>query len=1174
MAFFKNFFKTLTVGKILTLAAAVFMIIAAALHITNQYADPYHPIFDMGAFFALLFGGIGSIVLLFFFNGKYAGIPALAGSAIGLAFFATECWIYVSDAFYGVDATWTAPFFLSAVPMALALALSLVGFFVLKPVKNPAPKAIVGVTAVLFPILLAGGTITQDPSARVQINKAFNTSDTIRETIGDDTQTDTQYFKSRYNDIPELLSAGQKQCEEVAAEGFVLLKNNGALPLNSGAKASLFSVSTADPVYGGTGSGSVDTSSAPNLKAALEHNNNLSVNPTLWDYYATGDGAAYRRTKGSVGAGVTGPRSIGDAPWAEVDAANGSTFAAYGDAAIMVISRVGGEGSDSPRSTYSLNQLVDVDGTGGDSTSGEYLTLSPKEKGILHGLKAKKESGVFQKVIVVLNFANQVEADFIEKEEFGIDAAIWIGTPGSYGFNALSDILVGKVNPSGRLSATFWASHHQNPALSNFGPKLYEGSPDPYVDDKGSLNQDRVYTVYQEGIYVGYRYVESRYEDYVVSKEKVGDFSYKNAVSYPFGFGLSYTNFEYTNFSVDKDGRGDKTTYTVKVDVKNSGTVAGKDVVEVYLDKPYNQYCVENGVENSASELVGFAKTSLLQPGATEKVEIVISERQFASYDAKKAGTYVITGGDYYLSVGHDAHDAINNALAAKGNSPASSNNRMDATGLASHAHKVSLDFDSVSYATNVSTHAPIKNLFQDCDYNNYEHRVAGDEVKYVSRSDWNGTVKLNWNDHVVLHFNDKLQDDLDKYGREGEVKLPEDARVYPTMGKGGELQLISLRQDEEGNPIDYNDPIWDEYLDQMTWDEMANCIRSGMRSSGAIANYGKPQNVDQNGPNGCTERFSTNKNTKVGLFWTKYDENSPEAKMRPTCYPSAGVRASTWNQDLSFATGNMIADDALWVGYNGLYGPGSNIQRTPYLGRNYEYYSEDGYLSGVICAYETNAMENRGLYVFNKHFGLNEVEDMRRGVQTWANEQTIREIYLRAFELPVTMKGTTYVYEGQPIVFRGAAGVMIAMNRVGLYWTGLRKGFMTDYLRDEIGMTGIAVTDMWFGKGTPYLNFAAMLAAGTNLIDGSRYLEDIEAAKTGHADVAWGLREAVHRICYTTVHSNAMNGYSSNIRLRHVRVFWEDLILGLQIATGILLAGGLAWGVVVSIREHKKKVD
>lgn len=1169
--------QLLTPGKIIALVVGLLMIVASILMVIFPEVDSFHPMLSWGAFVCLLAGGIATIILTFFFDGKFAGLIAAPTSAVALAFFISKSFMYIADAMYGVDAQWEAVYFIVVVPLLLSLIGGCVSFFILNPVAKIGPKVLAICGVILFPLLLVGGNIA-DAYAK-QINVALKIASSKMEKIEGAEEQDTEYYKSKYNNIPDLLEAGGKMCEEAEAEGAVLLKNeNDALPLGNGKKVSLFSTSLGNPSYAGTGSGSVDTSTAPTLKSSLEGDNRFQVNPTLWDWYVDGPGKAYRSTTGSTGRGVKGAKSIGEAPWAEVEAANGSTFAEYGDSAIVLFSRIGGEGSDEPRGTYSLSKMDDPDGTGGDTTNGEYLSLSPKERDLLKGLKAKKEAGVFSSVVVLLNTANQIEADFLKDDTYGVDAALWVGTVGSTGFNAVAKILSGDVNPSGKLSATFWASHHKNPALSNMGPNVYEGSPDGYL--AGNVpNPDRSYTVYQEGIYLGYRYTESRYEDFVSSANNVGAYSYDDVVAYPFGYGLSYSKFSYSEFKVEKKGSKANTVYNVSVKVKNDGPKEGKEVVQVYLDKPYGEYNKEKGIEASASELVGFAKTKSLPAGESEVVTISIPLRSFATYDYANAGTYVITPGDYYLSIGNGAHEAINNALAAKGFTPSGTGNRMDHEGndaLASEA--ISLTLDEQTFSVHEKTGNKIKNLFADVDYNNYEHKAEGDKVTYVSRSNWAGTVKTDWSDHVVLHYNDKLQEDLDRYGREGTCVLPEDNSAYPTMGANEGMQLISLRVDSEGNKIDYDDPLWDTFLDQLTWDEMVEVIRKGMRSSDGIASVGKPYTVDHNGPLGVTERFNYGEGLveglDTGLVWKYYDAKADAEllKRRPTCYPASGIVASTFNIDLAYDVGDAIGEDCLWVGYSGLYGPGSNIQRTPYSGRNFEYYSEDPFLSGYICGHECSAIESHGVYVYNKHFALNETEDNRRGIQTWANEQTVREIYLRAFEIPMNMEGKEFNHNGQTITLIGASGVMTAFNRMGLYWTGLRKDLMTDYLRTEVGMKGIAVTDMWSGDATPYLNLPAMLVAGTNLVDGNRKATDLEMCKTGHADVAWAMRESLHRICYSVVHSNRMNGLSSNVRIVHVREWWRNVVLGAQIASGALIAGGIAWGVLSILKVKKRE--
>ncbi len=1037
--------------------------------------------------------------------------------------------------------------------------------------KNVLSKTLATSGAVLLSVFCAGSYIADD-SANA-INSALNVK-TYREEKKENAEgEDTEYFKSRYNSIAELKKAGNEKCQEAAREGFVLLKNNAnsnisnakALPMTGNKKVSLFSVSSVAPVYSGTGSGSIDTSSAPTLKAALE-TSGFSVNSTLWDYYATGNGQKYVSKTGYTGKGVKGPKVIGEAPWSEVKAENGSSWANdYNDAAIVVLSRIGGEGSDSPRHGHSLSQLNDSDGSQGDSTDGDYLQLSPKEKALLKGLKSEKDAGVFKRVIVILNFANQIQADFLEDEQYGIDAAMWIGTPGQTGLYALGELLAGSASPSGHLSTTFWADHHQNPSMSNFGISFYEGANDQYYAD-GTPNQDRVYVVYQEGIYLGYKYTETRYEDYVTNRANVGTFNYDDVVTYPFGYGQSYADFEYSDYKVEKvHKKGDEEAYyEVSVKVKNTSTnwtIPSKDVVQVYLNKPYdddnNNYNSTYGVEASASELVGFAKTSALAPGKEETVKIKVPERSFASYDAKNAGTYVITGGDYYLSIGNGAHEAINNVLAKKASDKA---DRMSGKGDAKLcSNKIKLSFDKDTYSTTEETGAKVENIFQNMDYNNYSNKVSSDQVNYVTRNDWNSSVDLNWDGGVVLHYTDKLQADLDSLGRQGDTAIETDKKEYPKMGANNGLQLINLRVDSKGNEIPYDDEAWDALLDQLSWDDMVNTIRSGMRCSEAIASIGKPYCVDHNGPTGLTEKYSYDKN---GLATRKDD---PDKDKNATCYPSSAILAASFNIDLTYQIGDLIAEDAVWAGYAGLYGPGSNIQRTPYSGRNYEYYSEDAFLSGTISGYECSAMENHGLYVYNKHYALNEIEDMRRGISTWANEQTIRETYLKAFQIPIAMNGKEYAplnsdgTRGEAIKMRGASGVMCAMNRCGLYWSGMNKSLMTDFLRTECGMTGICVTDMWYGTATPFMNAPAMLIAGTNLVDGGIKAEEFDALKTNHGEAAWAMRESIHRIAYTAVHSIAMNGISNSTVLIPVREWWRNVILGCQIGSGLLLIAGVA---------------
>lgn len=1121
--------------------------------------------------FGLLIGGaVAGLALLFLKQSKWAPrLVAVCGlAAMMLTIY--QMYPYISAAVVGIDSTWEVSFFVVMALLVVNLIVNMVAAMKSLPFrKGIGVKIAIPVTAFLFALLLMGGVIANENAP--QINGVLKTA-TFREIHTGDPNEDTQYFKSNYKNLASLMAAGRDKAEEAMAEGIVLLRNeNGALPLSEGERSvSFFGMSSVDPVYGGTGSGNVDTSTAPSWKTAFERNNVFKVNETLWNWYSAPEQEGYKRTTGSTGPGVTGAKSIGEAPWNVVKSANGSTFAQYGDAAVVVISRLGGEGSDMPRGTLALSQLDDVDGSQGDTVKGDYLKLSPKEQDLLLGLKAEKDAGTIKKIVVLLNFANQVEVDFVDDERYGVDACLWIGTPGQVGMYAVADVLAGNVNPSGRLSATFWRSHEKNPSLANFGATAYAGATGT-VNSDGSPQQDRYYVVYQEGIYVGYRYTESRYEDFVMGTAKTGDFDYSAAVSYPFGYGQSYSRFDYSNFNVEKSGSGADVKYTVTVDVTNNGPVAGKETVQVYLQKPYGDYNKANGVEASSVELAGFGKTKLLNVGETETVTIVVSERQFASYDSEKAKTYVVVDGDYYLTAARDAHDAVNNILARKGFAPENTDGRMDAEGVADLVSEaISLGLDTTTYSTSEATGYPITNQFEYADWNKYENK-GSDTVTWMSRSDWEGTTPKSWADTTVLHWNDHIQADQDKYGRQSETKLPTVDGEYPkydTYVNGEVVSLIDLRVDENGNEIPYDDPKWDTLLDQLKWEDYTDVIPTGMRRNGPINSINKMECLDHNGPSGLTQPYSA---SPRGFATTTGD---PDKMAKAMCYPAGGILAATFNTDLMYDVGDLIGEDALWAGYNGLYGPGSNIQRTPYSGRNFEYYSEDGYLSGMICAYECAAMEGHGLYVYNKHIGLNDQEDLRRGICTWANEQAIREIYMKAFELPITIAGTEYEHHGETVTLKGASGVMLAFNRLGLHWSGMQKGMVTEFLRNECGMTGIVVTDMWYGTASPYMNLPALMVAGGNLVDGMMKAEDLDACRpgSGHADVAWGMREAMHRILYTVVHSNAMNGVSANTVIETVTPWWQTAVLCAQIGTGALCLAALAWAVVKARKEKAKE--
>ena len=450
-----------------------------------------------------------------------------------------------------------------------------------------------------------------------------------------------QYYTSDFNSAEEMVNYGLALTQQVEAEGAALLmNNNNALPLAADAKVSTFSSSSVNLVYGGTGSGNIDASTADTLRTALEKVG-VTVNPTLWDFYTVGAGKDYARSKS--GTVAKSSEVTAEVPWDVYTDEVKDSVAQYGDAAIVTLSRVGGEGAD-----LSYGEV-------------NYLALDENEKAMLQNVAEMKKNGTVKKTILLINSANALQVDFLKNNEYDIDAALWIGDVGISGINAVAEILTGKVNPSGSLVDTYCYDNFSAPAMWNFTPTTYEG----YVEGGDVSAKAKSYMIYQEGIYVGYKYYETRYEDFVTGTGNAGDYAYGDIVAYPFGYGMSYTNFDISDMNVSYNAADD--TYTVTVKVTNTGDMAGKKTVQVYVQSPYTDYDKENGVEKSAVSLVGFGKTGMIEPGASETLSMTVNKRDIASYDTYGAGTYILDAGDYYFTAATDAHNAVNNILAAKG---------------------------------------------------------------------------------------------------------------------------------------------------------------------------------------------------------------------------------------------------------------------------------------------------------------------------------------------------------------------------------------------------------------------------------------------------------------------------------------------------------------------------
>ena len=945
--------------------------------------------------------------------------------------------------------------------------------------KRTLKKAFLNITAGLCAIVFTGNVIAGECAGQINSALGTATSKVVSTLAEGETEGYARYYESKYSSIAELKAAGEAKVREVEGEGIVLLKNdNNVLPLKEGSDVALVGVTILDPVYGGTGSGAVDANGAANYYDVMTQAGYNVVDKELLDYYVE------KEAKRNA-------HEIGEVKWSKVKKNNGDTIG-NGEDVIFVVGRVGGEGNDV---TVTIDDTLDDD----------YLKLNENELSVLEGLKELKDEGKIRSITMIINSANPMSVGFLNDEAYGVDAALWVGSVGQTGIYAVGDVISGKTNPSGSLPDTWWVDNQLNPVQNNFGSYTYADANN--FDLGTNANKFNQYVVYQEGIYVGYKYTETRYEDVVMGTPNAGDFNYNSVVGYPFGYGLSYTTFSFSDMQVEKTGDGKETSYDVSVKVTNTGAAAGKKTVQVYAQKPYTEYDKQNGIEKAAVELAGYGKTALLQPGESEVVKVNVPEYFLTSYDATGTGVYILDEGHYYLTVADDSHAAANNILAAKG---LTTENGMTAEGDASLTYGMDYTFNAETYATAYGTDNEVKSLFADADINRYEGK-GDNSVVYYSRSNWAGTVTSG---PVQMTMTAQIAADA----KLDDSDLPDATGVeFPTMGVSANLQLVNMMD------YDYDDPQWDIFMDQLTYEQMAKLCANGLRMTINIDEIGKPLTVDHNGPSGVTQKYS------VGENGYAVQTNDPQKDIKGTCYPCNGIIAATFNDELIREVGELIGEDAMWAGYAGLYGTGLNIHRSPYAGRVFEYYSEDGTLTGLVDAAETLGIQSKGVYVYNKHFVLNDQENNRAGIGTWVNEQALRENYLRAFELP--------------IVNADAKCVMTAFNRLGAQWAGAYTELLTDWLRGEAGMEGFAVTDMY---DDTYMVKANEVVAGNDIPDNyvgddvSQFAAYGPNGSTPNAAVAQALRTSSKRVLYTVLHSRGMDGISSNTQIVSVTPWWQ----------------------------------
>lgn len=894
----------------------------------------------------------------------------------------------------------------------------------------------------------------------------------------------------------EAFANAQEVNLKLAEEGFVLLKNeNAALPMNKGARISVFSKNSVNLSYGGSGSGGFDTSNNKDLYESL-NDAGFVTNPTLKRFYESSQSGPVRTANSSdLDNGDNQKIATAETPQSKYADAVKNSYADYSEAALVVITRIGGEGFDLPR--------YQGDSEGAVSPDSHYLELDQNEIDLLTAVT----DGTFKRVVVVFNTPSSFEATFLKDSAYAafadkIDAAVWIGFTGSNGITALGEILNGDVNPSGRLVDTWAADFTKNPSFVNFGTGCLPDTTDKY--DGGMY-----YSVdYEEGIYVGYRYYETR-------GETDGEDWYNANVVYPFGYGLSYTTFDWTVGDASASEIELGTTITVPVTVKNTGSVAGKEVVQLYASAPYTL----GGIEKAHKVLVGFAKTKLLQPGESETVTVSFDPYSAASYDYRDANSngfsgYELEAGEYTLYVSRNAHES----------------EKAIALNLAA----------DVQIGTDPTTDSEVVNRYTDSE-NFLDSDWQLDTM--LSRADWEGTwpTPQTAQQHAGT---DRLYEEI----RSEEHNNPTDfdSEEYPWFGEEPTLTLRDLLPSAEAEGyepvVSYDDERWEELMMGCDEEEMIALINNGAYHTLAMENVGLPATIHGDGPSGFT------------CFMSKEQVNG-------TCqYVSEPVMASTWNINLMNELGEAIGeegtigDKATGQPYSSIYAPGVNIHRSPFGGRCSEYFSEDPFISGMMGAAEVQGIQSRGVLPTVKHFVANEQETHRSigGDLSWLSEQALREIYLKPFEYTVKLGETR--------------GIMTSFNRIGTRWTGGDYRLLTEILRNEWGFNGLVICD--FNTIPQYMIPRMMFYAGGSLdlaTQQSAMWTDCDTSDAGDAIV---LMRAVKDVMYALVNSNAMNaeviGYNPPI--------WQEYLHWINIGAFTLVGVWLVLAIVRTVRCNKRQ--
>ena len=852
--------------------------------------------------------------------------------------------------------------------------------------------------------------------------------------------------------------------EEIMEDGIVLLKNESLLPLNETKKLNIFGWESINPAYGGAGSGGInDLYDIVSLNQGLE-NAGFSINQELVDFY---------NNYGADNPEMSIQKQSWTLPEPPVDTYSDELIKSakeYSDVAVVVLSRKAGEGhNDIPmdvRKAAYDNNSDEYD----DFPEGEhYLQLSQTERDMVDMVCSN-----FDNVIVVYNGANQFELGFAD-EYPQIKSVVWCPGTGNVGFNALGKVFSGEVNPSGKTPDTFIYDMTTAPWWNNAEKTEYTNLADMAVEGMNAGTAQvyaPAFTNYVEGIYVGYKYYETAAQE--------GAIDYDKTVQYPFGYGLSYTEFEQKMGELEeKDGQ-----ISVDVEVTNTGDVAGKDVVEVYYKPPYTN----GGIEKSSANLIEFAKTDLLQPGESQTVTVTFSIEDMASYDENHAKAYVLEKGDYAISINSDSHTVLDQKT-------------------------YTADKDVVYKGENkrASDDTAATNVFED----------AKGDVTYLSRADHFANYEEATAAPASAELGEPYVSEYHLNSNFDKTTYLNDEDVMPTTGADNGLTLADMRD------ADYDDPRWEKLLDQLTVDEMANMIAMAGYQTAAMDSVGKVATLDFDGPAAINNNF-----TGVGSIG----------------FPIEVVVASTWNKELAQAWGECMGKISQEMGAEGWYAPGMNTHRTAFGARNYEYFSEDGVLAGNMGAKAVEGARKYGVYSYIKHFAL--YEGNAKMVSVWSNEQAIREIYLKPFEISVKQGG--------------ANAVMVSWSFLGDKWTGESSNLMNTVLRDEWGFRGMALTDFFRNNGHGFMNADAALANGVDAMLSTFNGEENNVANPEHPTSVLQMRNACKNVMYTVVSSWAYDGEHEETGMEN----WKKAGIGIDIVIALFMAGM----EVLVIRGYKKR--